>query len=82
MGLRVILILIALSACWGFADASLIYAAVLAIASAFYTVVISGARAPPPVTGLVMSVLVTLIFTVAVCTIGYVVGSGIARLAN
>jgi hypothetical protein len=82
MGLHFVLILIVLAAYWGFTDASLIYPAVLATASAFYTVVISGARAPPPDTGLIMSVLWALIFSAAVCTIGYVIGSGIARLAN
>jgi hypothetical protein len=51
-----------------------------AIASAFFGVVISGWRAPDG--GLLLSMVWGLIFSASVCTLGYVIGYGIARLVN
>jgi hypothetical protein len=80
--LAVLILAAALPAYWGFTNASLTYIAPLAIASAFYVVVISGRRAPSPDGGMLMSMLWCLVFSVSVCTIGYVIGYGIARWAN
>jgi hypothetical protein len=80
--LAVVILTVALAAYAGFTNASPIYAAPVAVASAFYVVVISGRRAPSPDGGMFMSMLWCLVFSVAVCTIGYVIGYGIARLAN
>jgi hypothetical protein len=70
----------ALPAYWGFTNASPIYTGLLAIASAFFGVVISGWRAPDG--GLLLSMVWGLIFSASVCTLGYVIGYGSARLVN
>jgi hypothetical protein len=77
-----VLILTALSAYGGFKDASPMYIAALATAFAFYIVAISGRRAPPPDTGLIMSILWVLIFSASVCAISYFVGNIIGRFVS
>jgi hypothetical protein len=78
--LAVLILTAALPAYWGFTSASPIYTGLLAVASAFFGVINSGWREPGG--GLLMSMVWGLIFSASVCTLGYVIGYGTARLAN
>ncbi len=78
--LAVLILTAALPAYWGFTNASPIYTGLLAIVAALHNVLAAGWREPDG--GLFMSLVWGLIFSASVCTLGYVIGYCIARLAN